>query len=366
MSAEPFNERSETHSHPHHPHTSHVEPQPQAGPPPHVVLMQMVMGLWVAQIASAFAQLEIADNIAKGKVSVDELAAECSANGEALYRYLRAAAAVGLCVETAPRHFALTPVGDALRSDAARSMRDFVVAETARGHWLPWGRLADAVRRGGPMTEEVLGMNAWEYYAENIDEARCFAGAMSNLSAIVSEDVSRVYDPGEVKRIVDVGGSEGVLLRGLLARVPDARGVLYDRPEIIEGAKSAIEASGFAERVDLIGGDFLAEAPGGGDLYLLKSILHDWPDEQCETIVRNVHRAAAPESRLLVVEMTLPDGPAGPGSPVPLMDMNMLVMLGGRERTASEYAALLARCGYVVERVVPTPGPFSVIEARRV
>lgn len=365
MSADPFNERPQPHSHPHHPHTSHVDAQPQAGPPPHAVLMQMVMGVWVAQIASAVAQLGIADNIAKGKVSVDELAADASANPDALYRLLRAAASAGLCAETAPRHFALTPVGDALRSDAPHSMRDFVVAETAPGHWLPWGRLADAVRRGGPMTEEILGSNAWEYYAKNPDEARCFARAMSNISTIASEEVAQVYDPGDVKHIVDVGGSEGVLLRGLLVRAPGARGVLFDRPEIVDAAKGAIESSGFADRVELVPGDFLAEAPAGGDLYLLKSILHDWPDEQCETIVRNIHRAAAAESRLLVVEMTLPDGPAGAPSPVPLMDMNMLVMLGGRERTAAEFTALLARCGYVVERVVPTPGPFSVIEARR-
>jgi hypothetical protein len=216
------------------------------------------------------------------------------------------------------------------------------------------------------MAEETLGMNPWEYYAKNIDEGHTFARGMGNLSAIVSEDVARVYDPGDARRIVDVGGSEGVLLRGLLARVPGARGVLFDRPEIIEGAKSAIGASGFAGRVKLAGGDFLAEAPQGGDLYLLKSILHDWPDDACETIVRNVHRAAAPDSRLVVIEMLLPEGPAGTPSPVPLMDMNMLVMLGGRERTASEYGAMLARCGYRVERVVPTPGPFSVIEARRV
>jgi hypothetical protein len=339
---------------------------PQGGPPPHAVLMQMVMGTWVAQIASAFAQLQVPDNIAKGKVSVDELAAAANANPEALYRMLRAAGAIGLCAETAPRHFALTPLGDALRADAPNSVRDFVVAETAPGHWLPWGRLADAVRRGGPMTEETLGMKAWDYYAKNMDEGHTFARGMGNLSAIVSEDVARVYDPGDVRRIVDVGGSEGVLLRGLLARVPGARGVLFDRPEIIDAAKSAVAASGLADRIELAGGDFLTSAPEGGDLYLLKSILHDWPDDKCEEIVRNVHRAAAPGSRLLVIEMLLPEGPAGTPSPVPLMDMNMLVMLGGRERTASEYGAMLARCGYDVERVVPTPGPFSVIEARRV
>src|ERR1043165_3202341 len=142
--------------------------QPPAGPPPHAVLMQMVMGSWVAQIASAFAQLEVPDNIAKGKASVDELAAAASANAEALYRLLRAAASIGLCAETAPRHFALTPVGNALRRDATHSVRDFVVAETARGHWLPWGRLADAVRRGGPVTGESPGRGGGGDYATDL------------------------------------------------------------------------------------------------------------------------------------------------------------------------------------------------------
>src|SRR5436309_2120341 len=261
MSTEPFNERQQPHSHPQHPHTSHIEPQPHAGPPPHVVLMQMVMGTWVAQIASAFAQLRIPETIAAGKVSVDELAAAASAHPETLYRFLRAAGAIGLCAETAPRHFALTPLGDALRGDAPHSVRDFVVAETARGHWLPWGRFADAVRRGGPMAEETLGMNPWEYYAKNIEEGHTFARGMGNLSAIVSEDVARVYDPGDVQRIVDVGGSEGVLLRGLLARVPGARGGLFDRREIIEKAKSAIEASDCAERIEPACRHFPAEAP---------------------------------------------------------------------------------------------------------
>src|SRR5207248_4446006 len=187
----------------------------------------------------------------------DDLAREAGADPSALYRLLRACATTGLVVETQPKRFALTPVGECLRAKGPGSMRDFLVAETAPGHWLPWGRLADAVRKGGPMAEETLGMNPWEYYAKNIDEGHCFARGMGNLSAIVSEDVARVYDPGDVKRIVDVGGSEGVLLRGLLARVPGARGVLFDRPEIIEKAKSAVDASGLAERVELAGGDFL-------------------------------------------------------------------------------------------------------------
>lgn len=332
-------------------------------PPPHAIVLQMLTGMWVAQILSAFAQLGIADHIEGANGSARELAEACGADSRALVRLLRAAATLGLVTETAER-FSLTPLGATLATSAPRSLRDFVVAETAPGHWLPWGRLADAVRSGGSMARQTLGCDPWEYYATNSEEGRCFARAMSNLSALAADDVARVYDPGDARVIVDVGGSEGVLLRGLLARAGNARGVLFDRADVIEGARAAVDASGMQERIDLVSGDFFGEVPGGGDIYLLKSILHDWPDDKCEEIVRSVHRTAPPQSRLVVVEMLLADSPQP--SPVTLMDMNMLVMLGGRERTAAEYTALLARCGYTVERVIPTGGMFSVIDAVRV
>jgi hypothetical protein len=220
------------------------------------------------------------------------------------------------------------------------------------------------VKRGGAISKETLGVDPWDYYAANVDEGRCFARGMSNLSAIASAEVARVYDPGDAKRIVDVGGSEGVLLRGILARAPNARGVLFDRADVIEGARGAVAGSGMSDRIELVAGDFFTEMPQGADLYLLKSILHDWPDDKCEEIVKNVHRAAGEGSRLVIVEGLLPD--TSQPSPVTLMDMNMLVMLGGRERTAGEYSALLKRCGYEVERVIPTGGMFGVIEAKRV
>jgi hypothetical protein len=333
-------------------------------PPPQAVVLQMLTGMWVAQILSAVAQLGVPDLIAAGTRSVDHLAEECSADASALHRLLRAAATIGLVVETAPAEFALTPLGETLRANTPGTLRDFVIAETAPGHWLPWGRLVDAVKRGGAISKETLGIDPWDYYAANVEEGRCFARGMSNLSAIASADVARVYDPGDAKRIVDVGGSEGVLLRGILGRAPNARGVLFDRAEVIEGARGAVASSGMADRIELVSGDFFTEMPAGGDLYLLKSILHDWPDDKCEEIVRSVHRGAAEGSRLVLVEGLLPDTPQP--SPVTLMDMNMLVMLGGRERTAGEYTALLKRCGYEVERVIPTGGMFGVIEAKRV
>jgi len=325
--------------------------------PPQAVILQMFMGMWHAQIISAIAQLGVPDRIAGGSVSLDDLARDCNANPDALYRLLRAGATLDVVAESGAKRFALTPLGETLRSNVPGSLRDFIIAETAPGHWLPWGKLADAVRRGGSMAAETLGVDPWTYYANHSEEGLSFARGMSNLSAMVSQDVARVYTPrDDAKRIVDVGGSEGVLLRGLLERAPNARGILFDREDVVAHVQRS-------ERVEIVPGDFLASVPQGGDLYLLKSILHDWPNDKCEVILKNCARAAGAGARLLVVEMLLPE--EGP-SPVTFMDMNMLVMLNGRERTAGQYAELLHRCGWKVEEVIPTSGMFSVIEAVKI
>ncbi len=332
-------------------------------PPPHAILMQMVMGMWVAQIAGAAARFGVADQIAAGVTDSDELARAVGADTGALYRLLRACATVGLVSETATHQFVLTPVGECLRSDAPRSMKDFVIAETAPGHWLPWGRLYDAIKDGREMATATLGMPPWEYYAANPEEGIGFARAMGNLSAIVAETIAPAYDPSPFHRIVDIGGSQGVLLRSLLRRAPQAEGVLFDLPEIIESARPGIEASEFAGRIRLAGGDFFSDVPADGDLYVLKHILHDWDDERAATILSNVHRASS-RGKVLIVDGVLPDQPQP--SPVSLMDLNMLVMLGGRERTASQFAALLGKTGFRIDRLIPLPGMVSLIEASRV
>ena len=336
----------------------------QSGPPPHAQVLQMVMGMWVAQAAATAARFDVADHIARGTSSADAIAAAAGADSGGMYRLLRACAAAGLVAETSPRSFALTPLGECLRSDAEHSLRDFFVAEMAPGHWLPWGRLHDAVRTGQPTSSETLGVPVWEYYAKNQEEGVTFARGMGNLSALVSADVGRLYDTSPYKRIVDVGGSQGVLLRALLRGAsPEARGVLFDLPDVIAAAKDAIAASPFADRIELVPGDFFGEVPRGGDLYALKSILHDWDDGKALAILRAVHAAMGPDAKLLVVETVLPADTQP--SPVAFMDLNMLVMLGGRERTASEFASLLREGGFTVTRVIPTGGMFQLIEAER-
>ncbi|HWW60434.1 MAG TPA: methyltransferase [Thermoanaerobaculia bacterium] len=324
--------------------------------PPPIRVLQMLMGMWVAQMTAAAARFGVADQIAQGVTSSDELARAVEADPTALYRLLRACATVGLFVETEPKVFANTPLGECLRTGVPGSVREFLIAETAPGHWLPWGRLYDAVKSGRSFANDVLGMDAWEYYAKNHDEALTFARGMGNLSALVAQDVVRLYDPSPFALIVDVGGSQGVLLNGLLNIAPNARGILFDRPEIIADVVPS-------ERVKVVGGDFFDEIPAGGDLYLLKSILHDWPDDRCDAILRNVHRAARDGAHLLVVETILPEAPEP--SPVTFMDLNMLVMLGGRERKVAEYGGLLRSAGFEMVRVIPTGGMFGLIEARK-
>jgi len=319
--------------------------------------MQMLMGMWVAQIAAAVARLGIPEAIDGGARDADAIARAAEADPAALYRFLRAAATAGLVVETEPRTFALTPLGECLRRNAPDSVADFLIAETAPGHWLPWGRLADAVKRGGEVASETLGVPVWSYYAQHAEEGLAFARGMGNLSAMVSHDVARVYDASRFRRIVDVGGSQGILLRALLAQAPDARGVLFDLPEVVAHAAPD-------PRIEIVSGDFFTDCPTGGDLYVLKSILHDWPDERCDVILRSVHRAAPAGATLLLVETILP--PAPQPSPVTFMDINMLVMLGGRERTAEEYGAMLQRSGFAMQRVIPTGGLFGLVEAVKI
>ena len=336
---------------------------PSEALPAPLQMFQIMMGYWVGQTAATVARFEIPDRLAKRPRASDDLAAQIGANPAALRRLLRAAASVGIVREVEPGTFANTPLGETLQKDAPGSLRDLVVAELAPGHWLPWGHLYDAVKSGTSQAKATLGVDAWEYYAKTPDEGACFARGMSNLSAIVAGEVLPAYDFSRFECIVDVGGSEGVMLAGALRAAPRARGILYDLPEVIERGHGSVKRYGLGDRLRAVSGDFLKDVPPGGDLYILKAIVHDWDDEKSVTILRNVQRVAKPGAKILVIEMVVPEVVAP--SPVFLMDLNMLVMLGGRERSAKEFASLLTSAGIRFDGVVPTRGLFSVIEGTR-
>jgi len=322
---------------------------------PSQAVLELMMAAWVSQASGTIARLRLCDHIAQGADTPGALAERTKASPDALHRLLRAATMVGILREVAPKRYALTPVGELFRSDHPQSMRALVDAESAPGHWLPWGRLDECVRRGSSVAAEVLGTDVWTYYGKNADEGRAFSEGMTGLSMAALGAISEAWQPPAASHVIDVGGAHGAFLDFVLARLPEARGTLYDLPRVIDSAKPR-------PRVTLASGDFLESVPKGGDLYLLKHIVHDWDDARVSAILRNIRAAMAPNAKLVIVEMLIPDD--GSPSPAILLDLNMLVMLPGRERTASEMTALLAGADLVVERVIPTHSPFAVIEAR--
>jgi SAM-dependent methyltransferase len=332
--------------------------------PPPAAMMGLITGYWVSQAVGAVALLGVADHLADGPRRSDELAQAVGADPHALYRVLRLLASLGVFVESSSGSFGLTPLGETLRSDAPGSVRNFAITETAPGHWLPWGRLAESVRTGRPMAREALGMELFDWYAQNPEEADVFTAAMGNLSALAADELVRVYDVSSVRTVADIGGAHGVLLAAVLRANPAARGILFDLPHVIATARDAVAAAGIADRCELVSGDFFDSVPDGADLHLLKQIVHDWDDARATQLLRNCHRALAPAGKLVLVEMVIPSD--NRPSPAQAMDLNMLVMQGGRERTEAEYRHLLEAADFRLERVIPTHSPFSVIEATRV
>jgi len=328
------------------------------------VMFQLITGYWASQAVGVAARLGVADQLADGSRSSDDLARAVGADSQALYRVLRMLASIGVFRETAPGSFALTPLGETLRTDAPGSMRYFAIAETAFGHWAPWGRLLDSVQTGRPMAREALGEELWQWYGKNPEEAGFFSAAMGNLSALAASELVRVYDCATVRTVADVGGAHGVLLAAILDANPAARGVLFDLPHVIATAGEVIAARGLTDRCELVSGDFFAAVPGGADLHILKQIVHDWDDEHATRLLATCHRALTPAGKLLLIEMVVP--PDNRPSPAQPMDLNMLVLLGGRERTAEEYRSLLEGAGFRMERIIPTQSPFSIVEATRI
>jgi hypothetical protein len=327
--------------------------------PPHR-MFQMITGYWVSQLVGAVASLGIVDALEAGARRVPDLARELDVDPGALARLLRAGIGVGLFTRAEDGSWQATELGATLGAKHPGTMRGMAIAQTGPGHWLPWGRFTDAVRTGERQTLATLGAEIFDYYGTHPAEATAFNEAMHGLSSLAARELAERLEAPTKARIVDVGGARGTLLRALLAKWPDANGVLLDLPHV--AGPMAVEARSWPEsaRVEVTAGDFFESVPGG-DTFVLKQILHDWNDEQCVTILRNCVRAMCPRGRVVVLEALIPeDGRASPGA---LMDMNMLALLPGRERTLHELTDLLATAGLTVSRVSQTRSPFEIIEA---
>ncbi len=332
--------------------------------PPSAAMMGLITGYWISQAIGVVARLGVADQLRDGPRRSDELAQAVGADARALYRVLRLLASIGVLSEDAPESFGLTPLGSTLTTDAPDSVRNLAIAETALGRWLPWGRLEECVRSGQSRAREALGMGIFDWYAQNPVESDVFYAAFNELSASIASELVRVYDVSGVRTVVDIGGGQGALLAAVLHANPNAHGILFELPHVIATANHAIAAEGLSARCELVSGDFFDAIPAGADLHILKQIVHDWDDERVTQLLTVCHRALNPAGTLLLVEMVIPA--ANQPSPAQAMDLNMLVLIGGRERTEDEYRALLGATGFRLERVISTYSPFSVIEATRV
>jgi hypothetical protein len=319
---------------------------------------------WVAQALHAAAKLGIADLLAEGSRSSAELAAATATHAPSLHRLLRALASVGIFAQDGTGRFTLTPLASALRTGVPGSLRAWVIFMGEAWHRQAWSELLQAVTTGQPAFERVFGMQAFDYFRNNPAAGQVFNDAMTSVSSQVAEAIVSAYSFAEFGTLIDVGGGHGLLLASVLRANPLLRGVLYDLPEVVADAGNVLEAAGVAPRCRIEGGDFFRDVPIGGDAYMLKSIIHDWDDERCTTILTHCRDRMRPGGKVLLIECVIPQG--NDPHPGKLLDLEMLVVThGGKERTESEFRALFGKAGLKLDRVVQLTAPASVIETSR-
>jgi len=327
-------------------------------------VLQIAMGYMASSALYLAIALNVPDELASGPKDVAALARACGANEDALYRILRLLASMGVFVEQSPRRFALTPAADLLRKDVPGSLRGMAVFLPDPVHFRVYGDLMHSVMTGQPAVDKALGMPVFEYLSKHPDYSQVFNDAMTALSAPVAGAAIEAYDFSTIGTLVDVAGGHGEVLMSILKACPNVRGILADVGHVIEGAKPRIAAAGLSSRCDAAAIDFFKSVPPGGDAYIMKHIIHDWDDERASLILRNIATAmGAKRGKVILLEMVL----RGAGEPDlgKLLDIEMLAMPGGRERSADEFKALFARSGFEMTKVVPTKSPLSVVEAVR-
>jgi O-methyltransferase domain/Dimerisation domain len=311
--------------------------------PPSTELRRLINGYQVSQAIHVAAALGIADLLAGGPRDSDDLAAATKSDARALYRLLRALAAVGVLREEEGRRFSLTSLGDGLRSDSEAPVGGWAAFIGRPSYWRAWGALLHSVRTGENAFRHVNDADVWTYRAAHPEEAAIFDRAMADLTLRSHASVMQAYDFGSFGTVVDVGGGQGAFLAALLPAHPGMRGILLDLPNAVAAAAAVFAAAGVADRCEAVAGDFFAAVPEGGDAYVLRAVLHDWEDEEAAAILATCRRAMRPDSAVVIIERDL--GPSNAKPDAKLSDLNMLVAPGGRERSVAEYGDLLAGAG---------------------
>lgn len=330
---------------------------------PSTQMMQMITGFWTSCCIYNAAKLNVADLLHKENMTCEKLAESTHTNASSLYRMMRALASVGIFSENEKGEFSNTTLSETLRSDQPGSMKAMAIAQLG-DHYPAWGNLLYSLKTGNTAFEKVEGMNVWKYYETHPEEGLNFMKAMTGSTNSAIQNVIPNYDFSSAKTIVDIGGGNGAFLMAVLDKAPQATGIVFDEEYVVDETMKTIEERGFSKKCSVSAGNFFEAVTAGADLYLMKHVLHDWNDEQSEQILMNCSKAMNEKSKILVIEAVIPKG--NTGHPGKFMDINMMAMTGGKERTEAEYASLFANAGLKLERVIYTNSPtLSILEVTK-
>jgi hypothetical protein len=331
-------------------------------------LTEFIGGYQASAAIGALARAGVADALAEGPATAGELAARSGAHEGALARLLEATRDIGLFDLGEDGRYRLTPLGDLLRADVPGSLRRYAIVSTEQWRWYAYAHLTHTLESGEPGFVVAHGCHFWDYLSSHPDAAASFEQSMARIGAARDQAIAASVDFSRFRCMVDVGGGRGGLLCTLLDAHPHLRGILFDLPGVIMGTRELIDQAGYSERFQAVAGDFREAVPPGGDCYLLCWILHDWADLTAQSILRRCREVMAKRSSLLVVEMVVPEPEQAGADPLRRLvnqtDLEMLAVVGGRERTAAEFEELLTGTGFSVTNIVPLRGmPWSVIES---
>jgi hypothetical protein len=332
--------------------------------PPHIQLIQMGRAHVVSRTVYAAAKLGLADHLASGPKSAAELAGSMKVHARSLHRVMRTLASLGVLTEKIGQRFALTSLGEALKSGAPGSARSAILYSGSPSSQSGWDHFVYSIETGRPGFDEAQGMALFDYLEQHSEVASLFNEMMVGFHSQEPPAVAAAYDFSVFRTIVDVGGNTGAMLAAILAAHTPPRGILFDRPHVVKDAPALFAARGVKDRVTIEAGNFFHRVPATADAYILSHILHDWDDEHCLTILGHIRKAMNPAGRLLIVEMVLSAGDAP--HPGKMLDMVMLAQTGGEERSEAEYRLLLAKAGFGLTGVLPTYSSVSIVEASRI
>jgi hypothetical protein len=336
-----------------HPQTT----QPEL--PPHVALMQILTGGMIAGAVSALARLGVADHLDSGPQSAEELASKVGAQPGPLYRLMRATASVGVLAEAPDGKFSHTPLSAVLRRAAPVSLQGWATLISQEWHMRGWDHLEYCVRTGKQAMEKIYGKTAFEFFGAAPETAAIFNHAMTDLSRLDSPAVAQAYSFEGIHSIVDVAGGHGLLLATILQHHAHLKGTLYDLASVIEGATSG-PLQPVMDRCTLVSGDMFSSVPPGADAYIMKHIIHDWPDDLCLKILKSCRHGVNSGGKLLVVDQVI--RPGNGFDPGKFLDLEMLIFPGGLERSEHQFRDLFAAAGWRLSRIVPTPAGISIVE----